>query len=400
MRDSKTKPYLFKFQKHFLSFVRELKLWSSTDKLYIAVSGGIDSIVLLDLVFRCGYYKNLEIIHINHATRDDNYLDEKLIKHLGELYGLKVHNFRLDKMSDGNFEAKARASRYKVFNSFNDGKVLLGHHIDDSFEWSLMQKFKSSTLESTIGIPLFNKHYRRPLMCVTKAQIKRYARIAKLKFNEDSTNCDNNFERNYVRNNIIPLIKKKYPQYLKHYVNQSNALISSRTEIIKSNFNLIKREDGILIYAFSDRLESIGLKKLIYKGLAQFEFHRGKTASQIDAIIKAHENNKQGPLKISGGINIHIQPNMIFMTKKKLRESLNYGAFEKISLEELKNNLNPLFTSSISYPFYIGVKKKCFNFQESKKVKNLTLVSPCKLVKYWAKSKNSKQLLEIALPIS
>ena len=86
---------------------------------------------------------------------------------------------KLTPLPSQNFELKARLERYKIFSKYQDSLIVLGHHIDDSFEWSLMQKMKSSRLESTIGIPLYNKNYIRPLMCVTKKQIRRYAKILK-----------------------------------------------------------------------------------------------------------------------------------------------------------------------------------------------------------------------------
>jgi hypothetical protein len=171
--------------------------------------------------------------------------------------------------------------------------------------------------------------------------------------------------------------------------------------LVKSKFNMIKRDDGVLLYAISSELESIGLKKLIYKALTYFDFNRGKTAAQIEALVRAHENGKKGPLSFTGGIKIYIEPNLIFITKSTIKHDCNLKLQKTLSLEEFNRYLPTLFTSStVSYPFYVRVEKRVFSYQNSARINGQSVISPCKLLRYWKKPENKSVKLSLSLPKS
>ena len=157
----------------------------------IAVSGGVDSMALL--WFAHGLSK--QILH----AKD---LESKI----------------------GNFEGRARKERRALLlNDLLPGESLwLGHHIDDSYEWSIMQRYRSGQPKSSLGIPVRNGKIIRPFLCVTKEQLLHLSRFENIVFRNDPTNKETKYDRNFVRESLAPLIKKRFPKYLKHYVNHAN----------------------------------------------------------------------------------------------------------------------------------------------------------------------------------
>jgi tRNA(Ile)-lysidine synthase len=134
-------------------------------------------------------------------------------------------------------------------------KIVLAHHIDDSFEWTLLQSLRSSNIEGLVGIPLLNGKVIRPFMCVTKAQIGKFVQAFDLPFIEDPTNESLKYERNYIRNEVIPAFSDRYKQYLKHYVYRHNE-ISRRLGMHlldrnRSYFEIVKGSQSVLIYSLS-----------------------------------------------------------------------------------------------------------------------------------------------------
>lgn len=108
-------------------------------------------------------------------------------------------------ISESDFEQKARQKRSNHYFDFLNKNywIYTVHHLDDSFELSLMQSFKQSSIKSTLGIPVFNRGIARPLLCVSKMQLKRFARAIGLNWLEDESNLNDHFEGNYTRQKII-----------------------------------------------------------------------------------------------------------------------------------------------------------------------------------------------------
>ncbi|RPJ73582.1 MAG: tRNA lysidine(34) synthetase TilS, partial [Alphaproteobacteria bacterium] len=220
-----------KFQtKHFVShvhlFMDSLQLIDTSKSNLVAVSGGVDSIALM-YVLHDIFKGNLRVLHINHGTRAENIVEENLVLEHGLRLGLEVDVVKFTmNLEQNNFEAVARNLRAKVYKQYiqNNYLVHTAHHLDDSFEWSMIQSFKQSSLRSTLGIPVFNRGLVRAFMCVSKNQIRLYAKTLGLSWAEDSSNRDTRFERNFFRAKLTDIIHERYPQYLRHYVAHHNSL--------------------------------------------------------------------------------------------------------------------------------------------------------------------------------
>ncbi len=319
------RPYELAFREHLRSFILTHKLIDPQIKTIVSISGGVDSIVLAHALHKLNF--NIELLHFNHGTRpEENVIEENFIKEFAKEINSKieVRYFKMD-LADSNFENISRVMRKKVHQEFvkENYQVVTAHHIDDSFEWGLMQSFKQSGVVSSLGIPVMSAGIVRPFMCVTKAHIKKYARAVGLKWMEDSSNEDSKFERNYLRLNISSVIQKRYPNALKHYVSRSNqeAFMHNVHRLGRVSELKMQAEDsgGVLFVSESFKEHKSILKKTIH----QFSNKtRGEVDGELDKFIKAQEfikNNQgsfpfKGPMTFSGGALLFLIKNSVLVT--------------------------------------------------------------------------------------
>lgn len=339
-KQSTNKIYPTEFRGHVAAFLESLKFNLNDKRLIISVSAGVDSIALLDVMARLPY-KNLEILHFNHGTRIlENQKEEELIFDLAKKYKLPLHIKKLEfDLSASNFEYKARIKRQGVYQGLiaEGAWVLCAHHINDSFEWSLMQSFKQSGLVTSLGIPVFNQGLLRPFMCVTKKQILKYAKLEGLQWIEDSSNEDTRFERNALRKNIASEILHKYPKALKHYVRRQNLLAQK----LGVHFLNVKKKDLILK---RDSLGRISLKADEFKShkdeikAAIFELsntNRGQLDEELEKFLKLQSELRvnpkvlsvkgphRGPINFAGAVSGFIyKDEMMFLNKILFERSL------------------------------------------------------------------------------
>ena len=194
------------------------RLPENTKKLYLAFSGGLDSTVLLHALLE--YQKQYQIIvwHINHGLQDNAKSMEDFARKQAEQFGLE---FRLDCLNmdptKGNLEAKARDHRYRLFEqALSENDVLLtAHHKNDQAETLLLNMMRGSGASGLRAIAsqkiLGQGILFRPLLSYTRDDIKAYAQTHQLEWIEDPSNKNTQFDRNYLRHEVLPAIIKRWP---------------------------------------------------------------------------------------------------------------------------------------------------------------------------------------------
>lgn len=180
-----------------------MKIDIKPGKYILAVSGGVDSMVLLDLL-RKKPELDLVVAHFDHGIRDNSYTDAELVKKTARGYGLE---FELGegKLGKGTSEETARDARYKFLEKIKtkykaDG-IITAHQQDDVIETALINILRGTSPMGIIAITA-NKKLTRPLLSVSKAEILKYAKANKLIWHEDETNADTKYLRNYIRKNV------------------------------------------------------------------------------------------------------------------------------------------------------------------------------------------------------
>jgi tRNA(Ile)-lysidine synthetase-like protein len=298
-------PYTFKFFRHVEKFCQSYDLLPPSGKLFIAASTGVDSMVLVEFgkyLLNQKLIKELEILHVNHGLRSESSSEENFLKKFCQKNNLTLHVKRLSKVPDSNFEAWARDERYRFFYSFlkTGDRLATAHHLEDAFEWHLLQQFKSST-HSSLGIPLQRGRIIRPFLSVSKKQIESLAKKNRYTFFQDQTNFDIKYERNFVRLEIIPKLQVRFPKYLKHYVQRSLELLKKES-FKKASHRLFHHPDYGLhicfeIYPSIDEIIS-WIKKISND-------KRGSLHKEVSKLLKAIDNGGTGPMDFSGGVKIY-----------------------------------------------------------------------------------------------
>ncbi|EPZ51224.1 tRNA(Ile)-lysidine synthetase [Bacteriovorax sp. BAL6_X] len=299
---------------HFKKFNLEMGLDFDLP-MAVSCSGGVDSMVLAHMLIHAGA-KDLRLLHIDHGTRSEIKDEISLISNFAKRYDLEFKSYKVEQLSlkTKNFESVARKKRYQLLLSgLRENELLLtGHHLDDCFEWSLMQQFKSSAKHIDLGMPYRNGNIYRPLFAFSKNHILKYAKLTNLEWLEDRSNEDTRYERNFIRHLTKSSIAKRFPSYLKHYCNRMNrlkAIKDERAEI--HHFKLLKREWGILIEF--DGVINEDLEQLI---LSQSDSLKGKTHSQFEKLRSLIKSSSIGPLTFSGGVRVFNFKNHLAVVRK------------------------------------------------------------------------------------
>lgn len=400
--------------RHLQQFVEDYKLFDKQTPLLIAISGGIDSMVLGYLINQLesfGYSNKLRFIYINHNTRDGQVKEQELVEAYASHLNVQFVTKTLKNLNpDKNFEHEARKARYEVMtNELQEGELLLfAHHIDDSYEWSILQGLRSSNLDSIIGIPVINKDIRRPLMCLTKKQITKIATFFDLPFIQDPTNESIKHERNFLRHKIINAFSKRHPKYLRHYVNRHNELARKLGRHVflkaKSPFHYKRLGDAIELISLNASIDLSGLDKLILKAARDLQPGvRGNLHGQIEKIKQAMKNEKQGPLILSGGLKAYIDFNYILITKKSYNLPTKLNSSEvTVNLQDYKDLLfedSPclieLLNGDKSFVFSKRVHPYFSALVDGNTLEMKHHLRPTNLLRQWSKKKNQNKVLKL-----
>jgi len=215
-----------KFQKlleEFREFIKVHSLFNRNDRLLIAVSGGADSVALCELCRQAEY--NFEMAHCNFQLRgDESNRDENFVQKIADDLGVKLHSIRFEtekyaKENKVSIEVAARNLRYGWFEKLIremkvDGSsfLLTAHHQNDNIETLLMNFFRGTGVRGLKGIPVKKGYIRRPLLFASKPQILDFLNQNHLPHVEDSTNWQDDYTRNFVRNTLLPEIEKVFPK--------------------------------------------------------------------------------------------------------------------------------------------------------------------------------------------
>ena len=308
------------FHFHIFSFMDEMRLIAPSHRAIVAISGGLDSMCLASILSH-NKHITLSAVHVNHGTRPENDAEEKFVVGFCEKLKIKCHIYRLAmSLDENNFENKARLHRQQIFKDFiaEGYYVYTAHHLDDSFEWSLMQSFKQSSLKSTLGIPVFNHGICRPFMCVSKLQLLNYANETGLKWIEDKSNRNTKFERNALRILFNNALAGRYKGYLRHYVNRQNQLahllklhrnsVTSQLEIVDQGPNAVE------LVSTDFRFHKEKIREYLHLFSSK---DRGEIERELEKLIECHRTNKKmkmhGPFSFSGGVKAYLLGDSLYI---------------------------------------------------------------------------------------
>jgi len=210
-----------------LATIQKYEMLRQGETIVLAISGGVDSMVMLHLFGEFAKIFDLTVIvaHLNHAVRADAALDLELVQRVATARGFVFEQDILPAMGDvGNFHAYAREYRYKFFQriakKYGATKVATGHHADDHLETMVAHMMRTANPASFVGIRPVSEvaglAVVRPLIDCSKAEIDEFVRAHAVAFREDSSNASDVYLRNRIRHQIIPLLKDERSDVIYH----------------------------------------------------------------------------------------------------------------------------------------------------------------------------------------
>jgi tRNA(Ile)-lysidine synthase len=218
---------MMNLKEKFKEFVKQQHLFNPKNKLLLAVSGGVDSVVLCELCNQTGF--DFAVAHCNFQLRgDDSIRDEQFVEALAKKYNKPFHTTTFDttavsKAQKTSIEETARNLRYEWFEKIRTGNnytfVVTAHHANDNIETVLMNFFRGTGIKGLHGILPKQNKIVRPLLFAKKEMLQAFATENDLDFVTDYTNAQNDFTRNYFRNELIPGLQKVFPAVEENMLN-------------------------------------------------------------------------------------------------------------------------------------------------------------------------------------
>ncbi len=223
-----------------------MKLELKPGKYVVAVSGGVDSVVLLDLLYEQlkNPEKNLAVAHFDHGIRENSDRDRKFVEKLAQSYKLQFF-YEEGGLGPQASEALARQKRYeflkKVKEQTNSSSIVTAHHQDDVLETIIINLLRGTGRK---GLSSLASHdgLARPLLNFPKSEILDYAKSRGLRWQEDESNLDQKYLRNYIRHNLVNKLSRAQKKKL---LEISRTARGKNRQIDESLQNLFFQNDGI-----------------------------------------------------------------------------------------------------------------------------------------------------------
>ena len=384
--------------KIYQSLLENLKQDNGGLEILLGFSGGLDSSVLLHLLIQmqAKLHFKLKAIHVNHglsSSADDwlNFCKDKCKSLNIELYDEKV---KINDKSPLGIEGEARELRYKVIKKKQKGIVVLGHHQNDQAETLMLQLLRGSGLKGLAGMPEFDvkRKFWRPMLNIKKDLLEKYANEHNIEYIEDESNEDINFDRNFIRKKVLPLIESRYRASIEtisrsasnisegHYLNELLALDDSK--------NVMSDDGGYLLINDLKKLPKVRAINLIRWWLS-FNNLQMPSKKNMDELYKQAVYIKKDTalnLKVSQKVSIRAHNNKLLIVNLNINSStfnLKWSGQEELHLPNKTKlqfiriaegglSLSKLGVKTLSVKSRIGGEKlKSFSDQPSRSLKYL-----------------------------
>lgn len=322
-------------EKEVLEFIKQKKLINPGETIGVAVSGGIDSMSLLHFLNKHKEDLECEVvaITIDHLLRgESSYLDAEFVKTWCKQNHIVCSKFSVDagklsKEKNMTIEEAAREGRYNIFNKLiqenHVDKIALAHHVSDQVETILLHLFRGAGLNGVVGMKEDrNGMFIRPFLNTTKEDIVKYAAQNYIEYVEDETNSNNKFNRNYLRNVVIPNLKQKWEGLEQNILNFANSCREDNDYILShvKTDGIIAEENIVKIPILYFYYDNSVINRIIFSALKKLNAVKDIERKHIDLIknMLTLENGK----KISLPNNLFVQKEYDYITIYKVEKKV------------------------------------------------------------------------------
>ena len=297
------------YKKSIQHFIEENKLFAFNDKVLVALSGGADSVALLRVLIDLGY--TCECAHCNfHLRGEESDRDEQFVCSLCQEHQIPLHvkHFETEsyaKEKQISIEMAARELRYAWFEELRKGTkanvIAVAHHRDDSVETFLLNLIRGTGINGLKGIQVKNGNIVRPLLETSREDILNYLVFLNQDYVTDSTNFQDEYMRNKIRLNILPMMKEMNPSIMESIQDTAQKLADvaniynqNRKEILEIS---IQENNNEYILPIQTILNDLGPLTLLHEWLGKYQFN----SSQIKDIYQCLKQEQSGKQFISNG---------------------------------------------------------------------------------------------------
>ncbi|MGB9665379.1 MAG: tRNA lysidine(34) synthetase TilS [Ignavibacteria bacterium] len=325
-----------------LKFIREQELLKNGDSVVVGLSGGPDSVFLLKLLLIIQNIFNLKIYaaHLNHKLRGkESDEDEEFVKEFCKMNKIEcvigVRNIKtIAQETKRSIEETARLERYRFFNEvlqkFKANKIATGHTLNDNAETMIFNFIRGSGVSGLRGIPVKRDNIIRPLLGLTKDEIIDFLKEERISYRVDSSNLNEDFTRNFIRNKIIPLLLELNPNLYETLSITSDLLrlLEKYIHVEESKFEKLfvsKKDDKLLRIKIEQNVD--------YKNYLMMDLIRKKINS-IFNIQLGYEKTKEitNLIKQEKGTTIQISEKILALKESNSILVLVEPEFEEVNI--------------------------------------------------------------------
>lgn len=328
----------------------DFSILNKSSKYVLAISGGVDSMVLLNQFFKAGF--NFVVCYVDHDKREKSFLEGLLVKKICEENNICFESTKLsynDFEKEENFQSVARKKRYDFLKSialkYNIKNIVTAHHGDDQAETIILKLMRGSNLYGYAGIhkvtELEGYTYLRPMLNVSKEEILAYAKKNNILYIDDESNFKDDYKRNRIRHQILPILKEECNNILEKF-NEYNEILSLYFDYVRNISKSIVRNSKFSYSIYKNQDKVVKLDILNYL-LEQKQINQ--TNEKIKSLYKNLEENKN--------FNINIGKNLLL--KKE---------YDNVYLAEEFNNLSKFSYKEETYDSFSSINY----FQNGKKI--------------------------------
>lgn len=282
----------------FKKFIATNQLFQQSDKILLTISGGIDSMVMLDLFVKANI--KIAVAHCNFGLRsNESDGDEKLVsdtcqKNNIEFFTIKFNTKPFAEENKISIQMAARQLRYDWFNKIalenNCTFIATAHHQNDVAETLLINMTRGTGISGLHGISVKKNNIIRPLLFTNKTEIMAYSNENKIAFREDSSNKKDDYWRNKIRHLVIPKLEELNTNVVNNFyllskkISADEILLNEKINELKNKFVSIHKN---LVYIDLRIMSHLAVTSLLFNILSEFNFNE----TAILNIIENHENN-------------------------------------------------------------------------------------------------------------
>lgn len=319
---------MVKFEQEVNEYIQTHALIQSGDRILVACSGGIDSIVLLHFLhtYQKHYAIDLAAVHVNHMLRGEaSYEDRQFVEDFCKereipVFSTDIPISEILKRENGNLQDTCRRERYhyfeQVMKQHHYNKLAVAHHADDQMETVLMALIKGAHIQGVLGMSA-EKSWRsfkiiRPFLSVTREQLVAYLNSQSLMYREDASNAKDDYLRNRIRHHVVPFMKKENPQvaaafqYFTEKEQAEDVYLNEQAESVLKQCEIQKNDDEIYLRILPFQKQSLALQrraillllKYLYKDTIVAQSHALWTA--ILELIQKTDGHNEISLPLGG----------------------------------------------------------------------------------------------------